>query len=521
MDLLSGDSGHSEVESKLDKHDSRVQLFDILSDSTPFSLEELKRLVRYELGVEPETFTSNNVNKLTFADNLIGYCRRNGYLTALLSAMRRAKPNEARIEALSLEVGLPEQPLASDGAARKTAPILAGGRSGPVPASLSPAAPNLGEADGADGAGAVWRSPTVIAAVIGLVGTLGAVFLTFWLNRDAGPEQPLTPIAAVTEDTPTAAPPYPEPATETPTPPPPPTDTLTPRPPTETLTLTPSPTDRPSDTPTNLPPTDTLTPRPPTETPTSPPPTMTPTASVTVNPVVTHRVQAREHLSCISQNYYGTNTVSVILCAFNQERGVIGDGADNPDIDPCSRIRSGQILHIPYFPTRVVPEITLPPHVPNACPATPTVTVIVSATPTPRLSSTPMPTATSTSLPTPSATQTLLPTTPAPAESEPLTATPTATDAADNAGSQQSSGGTPVDSSTFHIVQPEDNLSCIANFYYGNEALFVGLCDANREFIDQCPDIQIGMTLIIPDNLLGFDLLPIESRVDRCETGEP
>ena len=510
MDLLSGDSGHSEVESKLDKHKSRVQLFEILSDSTPFSLEELKRLVRYELGIEPETFTSNNANKLTFADNLIGYCRRNGHLSMLLSAMRQAKPNEPRIEALALEVGLPDEPIS----AAKRATTLAGGGGGPI----APPPSGPGKADDEDGSGSVWGSPTVIAAIIGLIGTvLTLIFTSGILNRDTDPEQPPTQIAVATAETPIPGAPYPEPATETPTFTPSPTDTLIPPPPTNTPTFTPSPTDTPTDTP--LPPTDTptFTSTPP-DTPIPVPPTVTPTSTPTVNPIVTHRVQPGEYLSCISQNYYGTNTVGVILCGFNQERGVIGDGADNPAIDPCSRIRSGQILHIPYPPTRVVPQITLPPHEPNACPAVPTETITATTSPTQPPSSTPTPT--SSPLPPPSETPTPLPTpTPTPAETETLTATPTPTEAEEenNEESEETDGETTTDSSTFHIVQPEDNLSCIANFYYGAEELFEGLCEANEGLIDQCPNIQIGMTLVIPDNLLGVALLPVESRVDRCE----
>jgi nucleoid-associated protein YgaU len=56
--------------------------------------------------------------------------------------------------------------------------------------------------------------------------------------------------------------------------------------------------------------------------------------------------------------------------------------------------------------------------------------------------------------------------------------------------------------STWHIVQPGENLTMIAKAYYGPEhaAHWITLYNFNRETIGNNPDlIQPGMELLIPD----------------------
>ena len=53
-----------------------------------------------------------------------------------------------------------------------------------------------------------------------------------------------------------------------------------------------------------------------------------------------------------------------------------------------------------------------------------------------------------------------------------------------------------------HIVQPGENLSYIAKYYYGdeNEAHWITLYNFNREIIGENPDlIRVGMELVVPE----------------------
>ena len=54
----------------------------------------------------------------------------------------------------------------------------------------------------------------------------------------------------------------------------------------------------------------------------------------------------------------------------------------------------------------------------------------------------------------------------------------------------------------YHLVQPGENLTAIAQAYYGPEhaAHWITLYNYNRELIGENPDIiQSGMELLIPD----------------------
>jgi len=54
----------------------------------------------------------------------------------------------------------------------------------------------------------------------------------------------------------------------------------------------------------------------------------------------------------------------------------------------------------------------------------------------------------------------------------------------------------------WHVVQPGENLTVIAQAYYGSEheAHWITLYNFNRELIGENPDLlQVGMELLIPD----------------------
>lgn len=93
------------------------------------------------------------------------------------------------------------------------------------------------------------------------------------------------------------------------------------------------------------------------------PPTATPTSAIEFLDGYIHTVQQDETLSCIVENYYGTDQFVDTICRYNQSLDRMGE-------DCGESLAPGRRLAIPpadLVTFAFLPEVILPPHSPDAC----------------------------------------------------------------------------------------------------------------------------------------------------------
>jgi len=56
----------------------------------------------------------------------------------------------------------------------------------------------------------------------------------------------------------------------------------------------------------------------------------------------------------------------------------------------------------------------------------------------------------------------------------------------------------PEQAATRHVVVPGDTLAGLATLYYGSEALWLRIYEANRDRLPSPAEMRVGMELVIP-----------------------